>query len=445
MLIRFIVENFLCFNDEAEFSMVAAKGRILKDHVISGKNARDVSLLRTAVIYGANASGKSNLIKSMEFARSLIVKGTPAGEQIPVTKFKLDLKASKRPSRFQFEFKCKDKVYSYGFSLDADCIHEEWLYDRSTPTEKLLFERKSIIGEKTQVTFGKLNYKEDKDEQLLIFTGLGTRPEQLFLTETFQRNTGYFNDIYEWFQKKLIFIFPESAFGGIEFFLKENETLSNEFKKYLLMFDTGISDIITEEYDLEKDRTDIPKEIITNIQKDLKEKDIKALIRSENNSRYALFKNGAEQIKALKLLSKHKIKGTNKEEHFEIKEESDGTQRLIDILPALMTLQSFETVIIIDEIDRRLHPHITKKILEIFLSFKSKSQLIVTTHETSLLDLKLLRKDEIWFVEKNKDGESSVYSLEEYKPRYDKDIRKGYLLGRFGAIPFLRGKKGLGW
>jgi hypothetical protein len=425
--------------------MVAAKGRILKDHVLSGKNPRDVNLLRTAVIYGANASGKSNLIKSMEFARSLIVKGTPAGEQIPVTKFKLDLKAAKKPSKFQFEFKCNGKVYSYGFALDADCIHEEWLYDKSTIKEKLLFERKSVVGQKTQVTFGKLNFKETNDEQLLKFTGLGTRPEQLFLTETFQRNTGYFLDVYEWFQKKLIFIFPESIFQGIEFVLKRNENVSNEFKKYLLMFDTGISDVITHEYDLEKDRTNIHKDIITNIEKDLKNKGDVALLRSSDKERYALYRNGTEQIKALKLLSKHKIKGTNKEEAFEINEESEGTQRLIDIIPALMTLQGMEAVIIIDEIDRRLHPQITKKYLEIFLDFKQKSQLIVTTHETSLLDLKLLRKDEIWFVEKNKDGESSVYSLEEYKPRYDKDIRKGYLLGRFGAIPFLRGKKGLGW
>jgi AAA15 family ATPase/GTPase len=93
---------------------------------------------------------------------------------------------------------------------------------------------------------------------------------------------------------------------------------------------------------------------------------------------YALYKNGAEQIKALKLLSKHKIKGTETEEHFEISEESEGTQRLIDIIPALMTLQSFETIIVIDEIDRRLHPHITKKFLEIFLGVKKQSQLIVT-------------------------------------------------------------------
>lgn len=132
---------------------------------------------------------------------------------------------------------------------------------------------------------------------------------------------------------------------------------------------------------------------------------------------------------------------------FDINEESDGTQRLLDIAPGLLDIFSTEKTYIIDELDRSLHADITTSIFKAFLNNTSDihSQLIVTTHETNLLDLELIRRDEIWFVQKNKQGESSLYSLEEYQPRFDKDVRRGYLAGRFGGIPMLPNFDNLSW
>jgi len=138
-------------------------------------------------------------------------------------------------------------------------------------------------------------------------------------------------------------------------------------------------------------------------------------------------------------MTQHHSKRGN-ETLFEISEESEGTQRLIDLIPGLITLLHSDKVFVIDELERSLHPSLTKTLLALFLNHSKgiKSQLIVTTHESELLDLELLRKDEIWFIEKNQAGESSVYSLEEFKLNYGKDWRRGYLLGRFGAIPMIK-------
>ena len=156
-----------------------------------------------------------------------------------------------------------------------------------------------------------------------------------------------------------------------------------------------------------------------------------------HNVTYAIIKDENNKIKTYCLTSKHKMIDSDSFAYFEINEESDGTQRLIDLIPAIIDLFKGNKVFVIDELDRSLHPKLSNSILNIFLNGTSnvKSQLIVTTHETSLLNLKNIRKDEIWFIEKNKNGEASLYSLEEFKPRFDKEIRKNYLLGRFGAIP----------
>jgi hypothetical protein len=145
-----------------------------------------------------------------------------------------------------------------------------------------------------------------------------------------------------------------------------------------------------------------------------------------------------------KIITQHKGK-EEKAVPFEMNEESDGTLRLFDLLPAVELLIHEEAVVFIDEIGRSLHPTLIKEFLQLYLGRRTKGQLIFTTHESNLLDLKLFRQDEIWFVEKDKAGSSRTYPLSEFKPRYDLDIRKGYLNGRFGAIPFLSNLKDLNW
>jgi len=440
MLIRFFVENYLCFNSQAEFSMQAGKTTLLRHHVIRGQKRSDINILKCAVIYGANASGKTNLIKSMKFATDFIIKGTQTGDQIPIRNFKLDPSNSKKPSKFQFDFTNKGKMYSYGFELDRKCIHSEWLYEITKTKETLLFRRGEANSKDYEINYKNIGCKNDEEEQFLKFIWKGTRPNQLFLTETMQRNATHFLDVYSWFRNKLIFIFPESFASGIELKLSEGEATRDDLLENFSLFDTGISNIITKKYKLDELK-DIPVDVKNKISNDLHKKgDLALLCSISDNERYTVQQDKDGTLTALKLFAKHKLKGSNEEIVFDINEESDGSQRLIDLVPALTNLLKADCTVMIDEIDRSLHPHLSWQFLNIFLSKSGNrnSQLIVTTHESTLLDLKLLRRDEIWFVEKNKDGEAHVYSLEEYKPRFDKDIRGGYLLGRFGGIPYIR-------
>ena len=181
----------------------------------------------------------------------------------------------------------------------------------------------------------------------------------------------------------------------------------------------------------------------------LTEKQPKRLVIRNGNSRntFTFFKNENNELKVLKLNTRRNLKNSNEFISFEISDESDGTQRIMDFIPALVSLTKSDKTYLIDEIDRSLHPELTQKLLEVFFNNTQniESQLIVTTHESSLLDLNLLRRDEIWFVEKDLDGASNMYSLEQFKPRHDKEVRKSYLQGRFGAIPFVSNVENLGW
>lgn len=438
MLVRFIVENFLSFNGQTEFSMVAGRYRSLNHHIIKGVGKNDLNLLRAAVLYGANASGKSNLIKAMEFGKRLVIMGTKINELIPVRPFKLLGENDQKLSKLQYDFKYKNKLYSYGYSFDRHKIHEEWLYESGKISEKLLFERKTDEKNKVHVKFAKKYIREKKE--FLSFVAEGTRPNQLFLTESVQRNINYFIDVYEWFNARLMIIFPESQLSDLEFLLmQEQKDLKKIYLDYLHSFDTGISNLLTVVQEL--DKTDIPPEIKEQLAKIIS-KNTTAIVKGKKpgNERYNVRRGKNGELEAIKLCTKHKMIDSGKETTFEISDESDGTQRIIDLIPILSNLAHEEDTYVVDEIDRSLHPHITTRFLKTFLNDKAtnKKQLIVTTHESNLLDFEMVRRDEIWFVQKNVNGESMIYSLEEYKPRYDKDIRKGYLLGRFGAIPHLR-------
>lgn len=444
MLIRYSIENFLSFGQRAEITMIPGKVRYLNNHIIKPKLSNDVSLLKLAIIYGANASGKSNLMRSIKFAKDLILNGTTSGGLIPIRKFRLDSSLEKLPSRFEFEIKIGEKSYSYGFSCNAHKIEEEWLYEITKKKDKMIFERK--CGNKhCDVSFGKLKNISKKEEQFLEFLADGTRENQLFLTECYQRNLknnlkenhDYINTI-NWF-KKLTIIFPNSKFGGLEYELEKNENFAKSLQDYLLNFDTGIDSIKLQKEDFHK-ITDLPEELKKEIEKDLK-KNMKIVITDpENKKTYAISRNEKDEIIASRVIINHKVKNSSECAVFEMGDESDGTQRLFDLIPALMDLARKDRVFMIDELDRSLHPNLSNMIMDIFLSKTSRieSQLLITTHESTLLNLKKFRKDEIWFVEKDKSGQSQLFSLEEFQPRFDKEIRKAYLVGRFGATPVFK-------
>jgi AAA15 family ATPase/GTPase len=441
MLIRFTVENFLSFKERVEFSMIPANQQQLNDHIIKDE---DINVLKTAVIYGANAAGKSNLIKAMSFAKQLIIKGTAPNKLIPIKPFKLDKTTLNKPSRFEFEFKHAGKNYAYGFVLNNKWILEEWLYEINPVDEQAIFERQTLSEEEIIITPGsKLDFLSEEQKGIFKYTGnISTRANQLFLTEVSKINTKKLHipallDTYTWFNQILTIIFPDMKYAGLSFEINSEHIIHNNLLNLLQVFDTGILGIETIEVDFDNEVKDLSQEekdkIILNL-----ENNQSLLIHAQNNTQYVIFRTDNE-IKAFKLMTEHSTQDGLKA-LFEISEESEGTQRIIDLIPAFIILLESEKVIVIDELERSLHPRLTTTLVELFLTYskKIKSQLIFSTHESELLNLDKLRTDEIWFIEKNQNQESSVYSLEEFKPNYDNEIQKGYLLGRFGAVPMIR-------
>ncbi|MGD8457875.1 MAG: ATP/GTP-binding protein [Anaerolineales bacterium] len=446
MLIRFSVENFLSFNNQVEFSMVPGLVRKHKNHIIYSEKPSGINILKGAVIYGANASGKSNLIKAVAFARNLIVYGVEPNYAIPIKCFKLEESCYDHPSKFQFEFKTNENYYIYGFEISEKFVYSEWLYKTSKNTQKLLFERRTTEDGETNIEFGNLNY-DDRDDRLLVrITGRQTRNNQLFLTESIDRNISHFEDVHRWFREVLVTIEPESIYSGYGVSSFKSDDLGKDLVNYISLFDTGIKDINLKDID-EIRKKSIPNEILNSISNELKKNDTdeyESFLISSKERFFITYEDNNLRIKSFAF--EHNMREGSNGIFLDINEESDGTKRLLDLVPVLIATKTSNSVFLIDELDRSLHPSICYKFFELFFqNIGSESQLIATTHESSLLDLDLFRRDEIWFVEKNKFGESTIYSLEEFAPRYDKDIRRGYLNGRFGAIPILRNPKDLGW
>jgi AAA15 family ATPase/GTPase len=445
MILRIHIKNFLSFYEETSISLFPGKGTSQK-HVIRNEKRDDIPALKTAVIYGANASGKSNLIKAVSFFKEFVIKGFIPNQGISYTPFKLSDKKNEI-SKIEFEIKIKEKNYAYGAEFNEQEVLEEWLYVINQRTEQKIFTRKNS-KDKVEVEFDKVKFKDKDTENFARFTGRGTPRNKLFLQEAIHRNIDFIpeiNSVFNWFNRQLKIVNPNSRYSGIDFHLKENKDLPKTFSNFLKYFKTGISKLDRQEIDIDEIKS-LPKHLINDIKSDLKSGSRSIVNTPGNRNNYAFEKDKNDKIKAYEITTAHKS-FSDKDVFFSLEEESDGTNRIIDFIPALIDLTANDSVYLIDEIDRSMHPVLTRGIIEYYLanSENIKSQLIVTTHEASLLDLGLLRSDEIWFVEKEKKGNSKLYSLLEFKPRAETKIRKGYLQGRYGAIPFLSNPEDLNW
>ncbi len=447
MLIDVSVCNFLSFKDRTTLSLVPGKGRNLREHIIHPKDRKDTKALKASILYGANASGKSNFIKAILFAQQVLLSGGIHSLSLNQRKvFRFDPKCKTLPSEFSFVYKINHRVFEYSYKLNDTVILEEKLTEIKKTTEDILFTRSTLANQKVEVTFPDFYFENQTERKRIEYIAKDTLPEKLFLYELNTRNLSdlthseLFVLPFQWFKENLIVILPESKLLGLELKIIENMEISKSLTKFLEYFDTGIKGIQIQEIEMEKIREKIPTELYNKIIDEIKTRG-KVIINLTGSIRYAIIKE-SDTIKSYKLMMKH---GTelNSDVLFEFSEESDGTQRLFDLIPGLEAMTNLNRTFIIDEIDRSLHPILTRKFIELFfeLTKENESQLISCTHESILLDQTLLRKDEIWFVEKNQMGESNLYSLEEFSERYDKDIQKGYLLGRFGAIAAIHRKK----
>lgn len=445
MLIRFSVQNIYSFRDKVTFSMLPGLERLKPEHKSGPVDG--ISLLKTGLVYGANASGKSNLARIISFGKFLVLKGFKPDSPISYHPFKLDVSTRKAPSQIEYEIQTHGVNYAYGFVFSAETIKEEWLYKISRKKEIKIFTRDAGGFD--------LNYlikkNSTEDERMFVKSlAKSTLDNQLFLNKVFsskiEGNVSDISDItnvIDWFQNTLQVIFPDDKYNeGIKTELTDNAKTKELFCKLLKYFNTGVDDVCLQEVDLRK--INIPEVVINHIKDDLmaaKSRNMKVTLSTLFNTYFIALDKGGE-IKATKFMTVHNVKGSDKPIYFDTESESDGTNRIIDYIPVLQDLILKDKVFVIDEIERSLHPNLVYDIFKLFLTFckKRKSQLIVSTHESSLLTQKLLRKDEIWFMVKDKEGGSHLSSLNEYMVRFDKSIRKDYLLGRFKGVPDLGNK-----
>ena len=458
MLIQFTIQNFLSFKDEVTFSMVAVNSdNQHSDHLAQNEAGEGRSVLPIAAMYGANAAGKSNLIKAMSFVKNLVVKGTRTNQSISVPTFKLG-EYDKQTSKFEFIFTHQSSQYSYGFRLNKEQIVEEWLHGipKGKKKEVMYFERVTSTSSKkeTIVEFGTIlkgrspTKGKDLNRHLnLKFIATGTRPNQLFLTEAIDRSIETLMPVFNWFKNVLMVVPAESNFKKLEVGVAVDESFTDFLSKFLIFAGTGIEAISTDMVELDFDNhfPTMPKGFRDSILEGLEENSV-ATVGNSQGGRFLLSRDKNGQVNLTQLKASHRHENGDLID-FSMDEESEGTQRLINLIPYLYILgKDAEKVVFIDELDRRLHPLLSRRFVESAINCRAHgNQLIFTTHDTNLLDLDLLRRDEIWFVEKNKNGISDCYSLAEFKIRPDLKIEKGYLNARFGAIPFFGNPKDLGW
>ena len=430
MLVNFSVENWMSFRGKAEFSMVATKERQHSDRIAFVKKYR-TKILPVSAIYGGNASGKTNLCKALKFVKSFVVNGTSPDASINLQPFILDSSKIDEPINFSFELLIDETVYKFSFAATKEKVLEERLTKVFSTTEKDLYVRKE-----RKVTFPGLS-KAKKEEAFFKYASKkDERNNQLFITSSVLQDVEDFRPIYDWFKYSLVMIAPDARFGEFELFLDEKSPLYSKMNEVLSRLDTGIINLKTEERPFPFDEISIPESVKNNLIKDLEKN---KTIKIQGVPFAFSLKDGKVVVKGLTSYHK-KIDGSKAK--FELEQESDGTLRAIDLLPAFIMLSSNDMenkVFVIDEIDRSLHTLLTKNLLEMYLSScsaETRNQLLFTTHDVLLMDQDLFRRDEMWVTERGSDGTSSLFSFSEYKDvRYDKDIRKSYLQGRLGGIP----------
>ena len=443
MLIRFIVSNFLSFFEETEFNMLAAKSlKSHKEHVYSVK--KDLNVLKASAIYGANGAGKSNLIRAIDSLQILVNSGKIPARAGKV-KNKLAKDADKMPISYEIEFSIKNKVYTYGVIFDSGLCLEEWLYQTGIKNAKKIFERKYSEEKKHPVITMNEKFLMTKESKMLISLMEDNllQNDELLISKNKNLKIDEIGDVCEWFKKYLCIIYPNYRPISLA------TNINNEFKcfseKLLHSFDLGIDSLAlkNEDFDTFFKREKMPEnEDIDDIKKDIDEKKF-VIFRGKGRSVSATKEEGKYVIKSL--ITNRTISG--KEVAFELNEESDGTQRLLDFVPMINSMLKKERTYVVDELDRSLHPSLLHTLVKKIMDDDDiKGQLIFTTHEAGLLNCKIFRADEIWFAEKDKEVQSThLYTLNDFKPRNDLDIEKGYLNGRFGAIPFLSKLEDLNW
>lgn len=424
---------------EQTLNMVATP---LKDHPghcveIPGS---DKSVLQIGVIYGANASGKSNLVKAMFFAQQMIL-GRTTLKGFAQNRFRFV--KDEQPASFEFRFLSGGQVFVYGFTTTQEAILKEWLDVMSESNREInVFTR-----HEQEINFGRLRSLDENGTMLRkamrALKELGVRNDQLLLTKIIElpeeRRGEVLSRVVSWLSECLTIVPPGSQYAPLMEMLDSDEDFRRFCGAFLRNVDTGIDDLSIEKARIDADK--VPKSLLDQLVSP--EGSNVALLLGGPGVALELDADDPTKIVRKHLTTRHQV--NRKEFSISFQEESDGTQRCLNLLPAIYHLTKKDKVFVVDEIDRSLHPLLCHALLKLFLDScpGEYQQMIVTTHETYLLDLDLLRRDEVWFMEKDRQQQSNMSSLIDWNARKDLRIEKGYLQGRFGGIPFIGDTKKL--
>lgn len=416
MLIEFSITNYKSIVEKQTFSMMASKLTDLKENVFTLSEPNVIDLLKTAAMYGANASGKSNFIEAMHTVCEIVVEsasGYKESDLLPINQYKLDEELLSSPSEFEVTFIADGVRYQFGFAATKEKITSEWLFSFPYGRARMLYQREWHSDDNVYNTHFGQELKGDKS----VWTR-STRSNALFLSTAVLLNSEQLLPVYRWFERKVKF--SSSRGWGVSF---TAESCLNGKKERILKAlqnaDTGIDNIEVEKtkFDLNDLPSDMPNELKTFFSKEVEGKETIEVMTYRKNKKGDLVK-------------------------FNLSEESDGTTKLFGFLGPWIHSLSNGNILFIDELHNSLHPKMVEYLVKLFnspLTNPFNAQLIFTTHETSILKQNVFRRDQIWFSEKF-NNETSIYPLTDFVVRKGtEDLEASYLAGKFGALPFIGG------
>ena len=436
MLISFSVKNWMSYRDKSEISFVATREQHHGERVTKVKRLQ-ARFLPIAMVFGGNASGKTNFFRALDFAKFLVTRGyfLAPDARIPVEPYLLDAESRSRPTTMGFRLLIGDDVYSYEFTLNASQVIHEKLVRETAPAEDVRFERTADAeGNGYKYEFGAAH---ESDRQLLELVGKSTRCNQLFLMAATNQNVAAFKPVFDWFKKTLCLISPNAHDAPMERYADGSAPYFARMNAILADFDTGIRHIVRKPVSV--DALPIPPTVVKAVVESLKEGQT-VRVEGENRTWPYLLTRKDGAVTAEKLVACH-ASHDGREVEFELEHESDGTKRILDLLPAFVDLAnvSGEHVYVIDEIDRCLHTYAARKLVKTFLDCctnETRGQLLATTHDVGLMSQSLLRRDEMWLAERTVDEVSEISAVSDFsEARKDTDLRRSYLTGRMGGLP----------
>jgi AAA15 family ATPase/GTPase len=422
MLIEFSVTNFRSIRERQTLSLVAASGKELaKTNTFSGDGAGAHALVRSAVLYGPNAAGKSNLLLAASFLRDFVLTSSirQVDAAIQVVPFGLCAETKAQPSAFEIMFVEDGVRYHYGLELTTRRVVREWLVAYPVGKPQRWFER--VFDPETESyswTMGP-HFKAERGQRELFQKT--TRDNAAFLSTAIQLNNEQLRPVFNWFSNKLAVVTlaqPMNWFLSIQ--SMQDPALRPIINQIVQAGDVGITELDLQEEDVPTAPQGVQINVILPPG---------AVVGSEGS-----------KLKQIRIVAMHKQIDSDKLTSLELHEESDGTRKLLQYAGGWIKALAEGATLLIDELDGSLHPMLTKFLIGLFHDpehNKNGAQLVFTTHDTNLLDTNIFRRDQIWFAEKDRNSATKIYPLLDYSPRKDKDLERGYLQGRYGAIPFI--------